>query len=242
MKVGAALVDFVDVVLGTGLRMSEALGLVVDDVHVDDVDAAWLDVDMKLSRPRPGETRTRVPVKTDAGQRRIVLDADTARVLARLVKGKRADSPVFPDPDDGGWWTQSRVNNAWARARQLAQADGMAKSPRVHDLRHTHAAWLITDNVPLLAVSRRMGHESITVTADVYGHLLPEADGAIRGAVSGRRAAMARSGKATAGSKTAGTRRPTGRKATDTAPATRTAPERTTGRKAGARKASDTAA
>lgn len=183
----AALGDLTDVILGTGMRISEALGLIVADVHVDDITAGWLDVDQQLSR---GGDLHRVPVKSAAGQRRIVLDVDTARVLARRIAGKRADGPVFPDPADGGWWAQHRVNQSWARARTAAQAEGLTKAPRVHDLRHTHAAWLITDGVSLLAVSRRLGHESIGITADTYGHLLPEADDAVRAVVAGRRRAM----------------------------------------------------
>jgi len=46
--------------------------------------------------------------------------------------------------------------------------------PRVHDLRHSHVAALIRLGVPLLAISRRLGHKSIQITQDRYGHLLPE--------------------------------------------------------------------
>lgn len=189
----AALADVAEGILGTGLRISEALGLLVADVHVDELDAAWLDVDMQLSRPSKNHPiARRVPLKTDASQRRVALDVDTAGLFARLAKGKRGDAPVFADPVDGGWWTQSRVNNVWAHARREAREYGLQKSPRVHDLRHTHAAWLITDGVPLLAVSRRLGHESIKITADTYGHLLPEADDAIRTTLLARRVAMNR--------------------------------------------------
>jgi integrase len=52
----------------------------------------------------------------------------------------------------------------------------LERIPRVHDLRHTHVAWLIRLNVPLLAISRRLGHKSIGITADRYGHLLPEVE------------------------------------------------------------------
>lgn len=42
---------------------------------------------------------------------------------------------------------------------------------RFHDLRHTYAALNIAASVDLYTLSRRMGHNSITVTADKYGHL-----------------------------------------------------------------------
>ena len=44
--------------------------------------------------------------------------------------------------------------------------------PRIHDLRHTHAAWLIEEGVSLSIIRDRLGHESIQTTEDVYGGLL----------------------------------------------------------------------
>lgn len=183
---GSDLADFADIILGTGMRISEACGLIVDDIHVSDVRRAWIDLTMQLSR----EGNSRVPLKTKSSQRRIVLDVDTAVLLAKLVKGKRNDEPVFIDPVNGGWWRQTRINHLWDKARTIAKKGGLVKTPRIHDLRHTHAAQLITDGVPLLAVSRRLGHKSIKTTGNTYGHLLPEADDVIRGAIAGRRSAM----------------------------------------------------
>lgn len=54
-------------------------------------------------------------------------------------------------------------------------AAGLSPRPRVHDLRHSHASALIAAGVPLPVVQRRMGHESIQTTVDVYGHLAPDA-------------------------------------------------------------------
>ncbi|MEU6668034.1 tyrosine-type recombinase/integrase [Streptomyces sp. NPDC046727] len=57
-----------------------------------------------------------------------------------------------------------------------AEKFGLIKRPRFHDLRHSHAAWLIAAKVPLPAIQARLGHESITTTVDRYGHLLDALD------------------------------------------------------------------
>ncbi len=44
---------------------------------------------------------------------------------------------------------------------------------RVHDLRHSHAALLINMGVQPIAISQRLGHENVTTTMNIYGHLYP---------------------------------------------------------------------
>lgn len=51
----------------------------------------------------------------------------------------------------------------------------LTQAPRIHDLRHTHASWLLAAGVPIYVVQARLGHESIQTTVDTYGHLLPDA-------------------------------------------------------------------
>ncbi|MFD6195709.1 tyrosine-type recombinase/integrase [Mycobacteriaceae bacterium NPDC060252] len=48
---------------------------------------------------------------------------------------------------------------------------GFDPRPRIHDLRHTCASWLIQAGVPLPVIQQHLGHESIQTTVDVYGHL-----------------------------------------------------------------------
>lgn len=43
--------------------------------------------------------------------------------------------------------------------------------PRIHDLRHTCASWMIQAGVPLPVIQQHLGHESIQTTVAVYGHL-----------------------------------------------------------------------
>ncbi|MBW9212967.1 tyrosine-type recombinase/integrase [Trueperella sp. zg.1013] len=42
---------------------------------------------------------------------------------------------------------------------------------RVHDLRHSHATWLISEGINIVAVSKRLGHATIEQTLKTYTHL-----------------------------------------------------------------------
>lgn len=46
----------------------------------------------------------------------------------------------------------------------------------LHTFRHTHASMLIAAGVDIKTISRRLGHERISITYDLYGHLLPGMD------------------------------------------------------------------
>ena len=50
---------------------------------------------------------------------------------------------------------------------------------RFHDLRHTSVALAIAEGAHPKAIQTRMGHSSINVTLDRYGHLFPELDEAL---------------------------------------------------------------
>lgn len=60
----------------------------------------------------------------------------------------------------------------------------LGQAPRIHDLRHTHASWLLANGVPIHVVQARLGHESIQTTVDTYSHLLPDAQLAAAAAAS----------------------------------------------------------
>jgi integrase len=68
-----------------------------------------------------------------------------------------------------------------------------AKYTGLHALRHFYASWLINRpqdgglGLPLKVVQERMGHSTITMTADTYGHLFPRADDADEMAEAERR-------------------------------------------------------
>jgi integrase len=79
---------------------------------------------------------------------------------------------VFAAPKGG----PLRHNNFYQRlfCPALARA-GLPDQVRFHDLRHTCAALLIAQGAHPKAIQAHLGHSSIQVTMDRYGHLFPEA-------------------------------------------------------------------
>jgi integrase len=69
----------------------------------------------------------------------------------------------------GDWgWRYDRPEKAWTKTR----ADALDPIG-LHEARHTYASLLIAANVNVKTISEWMGHSSITITLDRYGHLLP---------------------------------------------------------------------
>ncbi len=90
----------------------------------------------------------------------------------------RPEDFVFTAPGGG----PLRHHNFYRRHFKPALATaGLSQSIRFHDLRHTCAALLINADPPAhpLAVMKRLGHSSITVTYNMYGHLFPALEEAL---------------------------------------------------------------
>src|SRR5947209_9168830 len=63
--------------------------------------------------------------------------------------------------------------------KPAVRAAGLPEGLRFHDLRHTYGTFCIASMADPYAVMKRMGHSSITVTCDTYGHMFPERDAQI---------------------------------------------------------------
>lgn len=60
----------------------------------------------------------------------------------------------------------SSVTGKWIKVRKKYGIDNI----RLHDLRHTMISYLLNEEIPIFAVSKRAGHSSIKITSDTYGH------------------------------------------------------------------------
>jgi integrase len=110
------------------------------------------------------------PPKT--GQRLVDLDPTLVAKLAGHLTGQRRALLVAGNPSGGYLFpgiTQRMVQRAMARA---CRAAGLRRR-HPHDLRHTYATLLLMDHYSPAYVQRQLGHASISITVDTYGHWLP---------------------------------------------------------------------
>jgi integrase len=163
----------------TGLRSSELRGL------------RWNDVDLKRVelhvRQRADRYHKMGQPKSEAGERTVPLLPMVVAALRewKLACPKGELNLVFPN-------TRGRIEshpNIIKRALHPVQVRagvtdkrGKAKYTGLHALRHFYASWCINRRadggleLPLKVVQHRLGHSTIQMTADTYGHLFPRGD------------------------------------------------------------------
>ena len=155
--------------VGTGARWGEVTALTVADV-----DLASAQPSIRIRQAwKKGEAGVYLgSPKTRRGRRTVSLPDQVAQVLRDVVRDKASHELVFTSVQGRRVQAQHFRERVWHPA---VVRSGISVSPRVHDLRHTHATWMIARGMNLTTLQRRLGHENITTTSDTYGHLLPEA-------------------------------------------------------------------
>lgn len=168
----------------TGLRPEELYGLPWTDIRFD---TCRLTVNQVLSktRRRKGEQVARFqfgPPKTDKSRRTIdfpefvrdLLIEERRRLMAvRALAGTRWQDHGLVFPSEIG--TPLEERNVLRRFQKICNDNGLPKL-RIYDLRHTHASLLIHEGVHPKRISERLGHSSIKLTMDTYGHLFEGSD------------------------------------------------------------------
>ena len=154
----------------TGTRFGEATALGVESV---DLGRGTVRIDRAIKRTAEGKFYVG-STKSRRSRRSLTIDPTLVEALRPLVED-RHEGFVFRTERGDRISHSNFTNRVWYRAVDAAEPV-IHKRPRVHDLRHTHASWLIEAGVSLPAIQARLGHESITTTIGVYGHLMPDAD------------------------------------------------------------------
>lgn len=192
------------VLVGTGCRWSEATAIPVSAVNplakpgTARVHRAWKRDDkgrwyLGATKGRKRRTVMLGPGLVDEVILGLVAGERSDVLLLRAKRGGRLDNanfryrywepaidaaqrcdahPPAVGPDAGGRWPRGAVSTCECPTR-------LRQRPTLHDLRHSHVAWLIADGRPIVAISRQLGHSSTAITESVYAGILPHVDAAI---------------------------------------------------------------
>lgn len=167
--------------VGSGCRFGESTALLASDF---DLDPIQLDPDRPIA---PSVRITKAwkqddtggwyigPPKTRRSTRTVSLSPSVVEAIRPLVEAA-GDRYVFLMKSGVIMRSSPAYHQGWAPALKAA---GFVKddNPRIHDVRHTHASWLLgTGMMDMTTLSRRLGHESTATTDKIYLHLMPDAN------------------------------------------------------------------
>jgi integrase len=132
------------------------------------------------------------PVKSLAGRRTVEIGEDTVEAILTWAKARPNSKLLFPN-DEGNVWSYA---NFWHRfwvpllnaaglvtdepasktVREWSEAQADFKQPRFapHMLRHVYASLQIEQGVTPKRLQKLMGHSTLKLTLDTYGHLWPD--------------------------------------------------------------------
>lgn len=152
----------------TGLRLGEAQALRWSAI---DFGEGVLSVDCSMYYRNVREWKLTSP-KTNAGKRAIALDALTLEYLERWRGVQRRNVVTdFVLSWNGDPFARDTIGRIIDRHAPMAGVHRI----RPHGLRHSHVALLIALGVNVLSIANRLGHRDVSLTLNVYGHLMHDA-------------------------------------------------------------------
>lgn len=145
----------------TGCRRGEAIALQRKDVVDGKVFIRYSQRTAKIGLK---------PTKTKQ-MRWITLDDKLYQSILELMQNDTRSGYVFCN-NDGTSLSCTKIDEQFKKAISLSGV----KKIRIHDLRHSHATWLINNGVNIVAVSKRLGHSTTDQTLKTYTHLMAQSD------------------------------------------------------------------
>ncbi len=168
-RVDEAAADLIVFLGNTGWRIGEATALQVGGVE-DDGRTMYVSV-THVNRKGEGLVEG---AKSNAGLRRIRMLPEAAAMLRRRVVGKGPGDLVFTNPHSPlTMWEGSTFRKRWW-AKAVKEAGLEHRAPTPHWLRHTHVMLCHAAGMSLPEIQRRIGHEDIKTTINVYGRMIDD--------------------------------------------------------------------
>jgi integrase len=171
---GTSVYAVIVTAMATGARRGELCAVAWMDLNWD---TGILTVSKSLEQTKQG---LRIKSTKSGEIRRFPIPADVLEVLREHKREQdrhrelygpdyRNLNLIFARPD-GYYYSPDKLGT---RIRAAMQATGLP-GVSLHSLRHSHASQLLSEGVPITAVSQRLGHRSPNVTLGIYSHCLPD--------------------------------------------------------------------
>ena len=152
----------------TGMRIGEAQALTWNDYK-----DGKLNIDKSLCKLSRTESYEIKDTKTESSMRTISLPSSVVDLfndrLMEVSKIKGFSSSWFIFGSD-----KPLPRTTIDRIKDDAIKKSKVKRITIHEFRHSHASNLISQNINIVAISRRLGHSDINITLKVYAHLMPK--------------------------------------------------------------------
>jgi integrase len=171
---GTSVYAVVVTAMATGARRGELCGLEWTDINWH---TGVLTVSKSLEQTKQG---LRIKSTKNGETRRFPIPVDVLEVLRDHQReqdrhrelcgpGYHNLNLIFARPD-GYYYSPDKLGTRIGVAMRRAGLSGVS----LHSLRHSHASQLLSEGVPITAVSQRLGHRSPNVTLGIYSHCLPD--------------------------------------------------------------------
>ena len=149
-----------EILFWTGCREGELLALTKGDISFENNQ-----ISITKTYYRTGRQDVITEPKTKQSVRTVEIPEFLKKEIKDFVDGH------YGMPDDERLFPIVQEAVQHKMKRQIAKAG--VKNIRVHDLRHSHVAYLINKGIEPLLIKERVGHKDIRITLNTYGHLYP---------------------------------------------------------------------
>lgn len=147
----------------SGCRIGELLAL------------TWSDIDYNNNMININKSYQRINGKDVITEPKTKKSIRKITIISSVIEEIEAYKKLFykPDPDD-------RIFNCTKHKFEhgitnICKRNDLNKI-RIHDLRHSHASLLLNEGINIVALSKRLGHEKVSTTLNIYSHMIPNDD------------------------------------------------------------------
>ena len=163
----------IEFLTNSGCRIGEALALTPADINMR---TGKVQFNKTFSVDEHGNFAIGT-TKTESSDREVAVPR---RVLDQL---DLSNEFVFTSPLGNRINRHTFYRRAWKKALKDSGLPAH-RQPRIHDLRHTHASWLLDAGISIHAVKERLGHADVMTTLRIYGHAAADSEDRILNVLS----------------------------------------------------------